>query len=238
MRLAALYSAYAAMIMNIRCWSLAVAVLMAAPLARSQDHDIELILQYPLQFDSPADRCESRICLKLIELLDAAEDSVDFAVYGARLQTDVLEAVLRAQKRGVTVRGVVDKDRENNNYYSSTEEWIRRIGTIRDDFVREQSCLQEFSGEPGCERPEGFEGPLQCLAYNVGENSVLVGGHASREEIENPNRIMHNKFVVVDNSHIWTGSANIFQFRDRRLQLKCCSGCAFRGRGPGVHGRV
>ena len=209
MRLTALYSAYAAMVMNIRCWSLAVAVLMAAPLARSQDHDIELILQYPLQFDSPADRCESRICLKLIELLDAAEDSVDFAVYGARLQTDVLEAVLRAQKRGVTVRGVVDKDRENNNYYSSTEEWIRRIGTIRDDFVREQSCLQEFSGEPGCERPEGFEGPLQCLAYNVGENSVLVGGHASREEIENPNRIMHNKFFVVDNSHIWTGSANI-----------------------------
>ena len=194
-----------------RYWFLAVVVLvfMAMSVARSQKHDIELILQHPLQFDSPADRCESRICLRLIELLDTAENSVDFAVYGARLQTDILKAVLRAQERGVAVRGVADKDRENTNYYSSTEEWIRRIGTVRDDFVREQSCLQEFSGEPGCERPEGFKGPLQCLAYNVGKNSVLVSGHASREEIENSNRIMHNKFFVVDHSHIWTGSANI-----------------------------
>lgn len=195
--------------MNIRCWFLAVIVLMAASVARGQEHDMELILQHPLQFDSPADRCESRICLKLIELLDSAEDSVDFAVYGARLQTDILEAVLRAQERGVAVRGVVDKDRENNNYYSSTEEWIRRIGTIRDDFAREQACLQEFSGEPGCEHPEGFEGPLQCLAYNLGEDSVLVAGHASRKEIENSNRIMHHKFFVVDNNRVWTGSANI-----------------------------
>ena len=59
------------------------------------------------------------------------------------------EAVLRAQERGVPVRGVVDKDREDNNYYSSTEEWIRRIGTIRDDFVREQALFAGILGRAG-----------------------------------------------------------------------------------------
>lgn len=189
---------------------IAASVFMATLIvALNREQDIGLVLQHPLQFDSPVDRCESPICLKLIDLLDSAEDSVDFAVYGARLQTDILEAILRAQKRGVAVRGVVDKDKENHNYYSSTEEWIRRIGTVRDDLTRERECPQDFSGRPRCERPEGFKGPLQCLAYNIGEDSVLVSGHASREEILNPNRIMHHKFFVVDNNHIWTGSANI-----------------------------
>ena len=193
--------------------TLAPALLVLAPaslaLAQSGEDDISLFLQDPRQFDSPQDHCESRLCASLVELLDHAEETIDFAIYGARFQSDVLEAVLRAQERGVRVRGVVDRDGNNENYYRSTGEWVRRIGTIRDDYAREVACKDNFSGEPGCPRPEGFKGPLQCLGYEIGEDSMLVAGHAARQEFMAENRIMHNKFFLVDTRHVWTGSTNI-----------------------------
>ena len=174
----------------------------------SKKSDMELILQDPWEFDSPADRCESDLCTSLVEILDDAKEQVDFAVYGTRMQTAILEAVLRAQDRGVTVRGYVDKDANNGNYYSSTDRWVREIGNIRDDYPRELECRSTYDGKPPCDTPLGFKGPLQCLAYDVGKDSILVAGHAARNDFDGMS-IMHNKFFIVDNDHVWTGSANI-----------------------------
>ena len=198
-----------------RCigWRAAVAlvVLLPASLAAAQsgEGDVTLLLQDPRQFDSPQDHCESRLCASLVDLVDNAQETIDFAIYGARFQSAVLEAILRAQERGVRVRGVVDRDGNNENYYRSTGEWVRRIGTIRDDYAREVACKNDFSGESACKRPKGFKGPLQCLAYDIGEDSMLVAGHAARAQFLAENRIMHNKFFVADNREVWTGSTNI-----------------------------
>ena len=171
---------------------------------------IKLILQDPSQFNTPEDGCESELCRSLVDLIDGADSSLDFAIYGARNQTEILNAILRASKRGVFVRGYVDKDSNNENYYSSTEEWIRKIGTIRDDFIRESICAKPFRAQSRdmCRRPDGFKGPLQCIAYDIGDE-YLVAAHASREPITSKNMIMHNKFFVIDGLHVWTGSANI-----------------------------
>lgn len=178
----------------------------------SQSDSIELLLQDPLAYDRPADRCESDICTRLLSLIESSQYSIDFAIYGARHQTQLLEALLGAQQRGVRVRGLVDSDMAGNNYYSSTEEWKRRIGTIGTDQSRETLPVRgDF--KPACSRPDGFDGPLQCLAYDLG-NTWLLAEHASREDFTDPetggvNRIMHDKFFVIDNRYVWTGSANI-----------------------------
>jgi len=186
-----------------------VLLFVAFVIMRHTDEtDIELILQDPLEFDVPADQCDSSLCRSIIELIKNAEETIDFAIYGSRSQTEILEALLQARDRGVMVRGYFDKDANNENYYRSTDTWIREIGDIRDDYAREMNCRSEFDGEPPCKRPDGFNGPLQCLAYDMGQDRILVAGHASRNPITEMS-IMHNKFFIVDGKSVWTGSANI-----------------------------
>ena len=117
------------------------------------------------------DRCESAICRGLLGRIEASETSIDFAVYGMRKQTRLLEALESAQARGVVVRGVVDRQRDGKiaGVFPSTDRWVRRLGAIRDDLEAEKTL-----------------GPDR---YN--------------------NRIMHNKFFVIDKRWVWTGSSNI-----------------------------
>jgi len=174
---------------------------------------IRLILNDPKQFDRPMDACEAEHCRALLELLEGAEQSIDFAIYGMRNQTAIRDALLAAKARGVEVRGVVDRDLEGQNYYSSTESLVEALGSVRSDLTADRKIAREeardgYDREPKCERPEGFEGPLQCLAYDLGE-SCLLAAHASREPIEGGAKIMHDKFFLVDDRFVWTGSTNV-----------------------------
>jgi len=58
---------------------------------------------------------------ELVKLIENAEDEISFAIYGLRGQDNVLEALIKAQKRGVKVKGVVDSDSHDKNYYSDTK---------------------------------------------------------------------------------------------------------------------
>ena len=53
----------------------------------AEEGDIQLLLQDPREFNAPADRCNSTLCTSLVELLNHADSTIDFAVYGARNQT-------------------------------------------------------------------------------------------------------------------------------------------------------
>ncbi len=106
---------------------------------QTDEESIELLFADPFVVASPDDRCEVAICARLLELIQGAKTSIDFAVYGMRHQTQLLEAVEAAQKRGVVVRGVVDRDRKRQNYYLSTDLWVKRLGSVRDDYGAEQT---------------------------------------------------------------------------------------------------
>lgn len=133
---------------------------------------VELLFAHPLIHAKPGDRCEDNVCTRLLELIRGARISIAFAVYGTRKQTELLKALEAAKSRGVTVRGIVDRDRNGNNFYSSTNLWARRLGNVRDDFEAEQILDAESPSKFG-------------------------------------NRIMHNKFFIVDGRWVWTGSANV-----------------------------
>ncbi len=174
---------------------------------------IRLILNDPTQFDRPLDECKAEHCQALIELIDRAHTKIDFAIYGMRNQSRVQEALRAAKQRGVAIRGVVDRDLEGNNYYSSTEALVEVVGNVHSDLeadrkLARKAARDKFDREPRCDRPAGFEGPLQCLAYDLGEECLLAA-HASREPIEGKEAIMHNKFFVVDDTFVWTGSTNV-----------------------------
>ncbi len=108
----------------------------------ADSRSVELLFADPRSHSAPGDRCEDEICTRLLKLIQTAEKSIDFAVYGMRNQTQLLEAIEAAQARGVVVRGVVDRDRTGENYYTSTNLWARRLGNIRDDFDAETTLDQ------------------------------------------------------------------------------------------------
>ena len=189
------------------------------------DGSIRLILNNPEQRAAPVDRCEVDLCTSLLALIEGAQTSIDFAIYGMRNQNQILGALEAAKARGVEIRGIVDRDVEGDNYYSSTNTMAARLGKIRDDqkvdqelereFARDERAMK-FEAEPACDRPEGFKGYVQCLAYDLGDRCLLAT-HASREQFgvaeDNSgkafNKIMHDKFFVVDGRYVWTGSTNV-----------------------------
>lgn len=177
---------------------------------------IELIFNSAPSSLADSNSCTNDICRSLLSVLGSAEKTIDFAVYGMRNQEHILEALLAAQDRGVEIRGVVDRDSEGKNYYSSTDAWVAAIGQVRDDSGSEKdtSTAEERVYQDKCPRPEGRNGPLQCLVYDLGDSWILVehasvDNFTSDEEGGASNLLMHNKFFIVDSEIVWTGSANI-----------------------------
>jgi phosphatidylserine/phosphatidylglycerophosphate/cardiolipin synthase-like enzyme len=201
----------------MRKLALTLAIVACRPTATTSPSagggELELLLYEPGNRPAPADECDVSLCAALVELIDGAKHTIDFAIYGMRNQTKVLEALEAAKARGVKVRGVVDRDHEGKNYYTSTDLLVERIGSIEsdqkaDERIAKQKARKDFGGEPRCARPYGTEGPVQCLAYDLGD-SCLLAAHASREPLGGSDAIMHDKFFVVDGAAVWTGSTNV-----------------------------
>lgn len=76
----------------------------------------------------------------LLVEINKAKHSIDFAIYGLRNQTEILNALIKAKKRGVRIRGIVDKDTKNNNYYSSTN-LLYNYFDIHDDYKKSASYI-------------------------------------------------------------------------------------------------
>ena len=164
---------------------------------------VKVITNSPHLSSSPQNNCNSEICSELLSLITKAEKTIDFAVYGLRGQDDILDALVDAQNRGVKIRGVVDKDTSNQNYYSDTHLLEERFSQVRSDYKQDKKTSRYSNNKnykDKCIRPSGYKGPLQCFEGK---------GYASREKFSFKGDIMHNKFFIVDNKYVWTGSSNI-----------------------------
>jgi len=181
------------------------------PLLHDPEGSIQLLLHAPTGV-GPQPACVAELCTSLAGLVDGADKTIDFALYGVRGQPRIVEAMKQAQGRGVLVRGVVDRDADGLNYYADTEAFVQALGHVHDDGKVDERRVKQAQRtvypEPRCARPEGHLGPVQCLAYDLGDRCLLAA-HSSRDPLDEGAAIMHDKFVVVDSRVVWTGSTNV-----------------------------
>jgi phosphatidylserine/phosphatidylglycerophosphate/cardiolipin synthase-like enzyme len=181
------------------------------PILQDPQGSIRLLLNAPRGV-GPQPECTAELCTSLAGLIDGADKTIDFAVYGVRGQPRIVDAMRQAKGRGVLIRGVVDRDADGMNYYADTQAFVEAMVHVRDDGKVDQRRAKEASRssypEPRCERPEGYLGPVQCLAYDLGDKCLLAV-HSSRDVLDDGAAIMHNKFFVVDGRVVWTGSTNV-----------------------------
>jgi phosphatidylserine/phosphatidylglycerophosphate/cardiolipin synthase-like enzyme len=162
---------------------------ITAPTPGDPNGTVRLLLINPSDRTGTSEACDVELCTSLLELIEGAQTSIDFAIYGLRGQPRILAALEAAKGRGVKIRGIVDRDVAGANYYSDTDAMVRALGDVRDDrkvdaaLEREQKQndrANKFEAEPSCPRPDGFQGFVQCLAYDLGDRCLLAT-HASRE---------------------------------------------------------
>lgn len=172
---------------------------------------VELIINQPM--DVLKDQCTTPHCKAALRTIEGAEETLDIAVYGIRNQSKIMGAILAAHERGVRVRVVVDKDIDNTNYYTSTPELEAALGDqVHDDYEtdkRTQATKKPYDPRSArCDNPDGFEGPAQCLGFDLGD-TCLIAVHASRAPLSFKGDIMHHKFIVGDGRRVWMGSTNL-----------------------------
>jgi hypothetical protein len=68
----------------------------------------------------PPNNCQSLLCQTLVQEIDHAQDSIDFAIYGYSKIPAIEKALKNAAQRGVKIRWVYDLDNSNHNIYPDT----------------------------------------------------------------------------------------------------------------------
>ena len=124
--------------------------------------------------------------------VDGASTSIHFAIYGLRGQDEVLAALVRAQARGVIVKGVVDADIQGRNYYADTPRLLKALANFRTDQAADRRSLaaqRPSSTRARCARPADREGPLSCFSATVGGVKYELA-QASEDPIEFEGDIM------------------------------------------------
>jgi len=89
-----------------------------------------LYVQIPSAF--PSKSVKTTFGNELVKLINSAKSEIDFAIYGLRGQNEVLQALIEAQKKGVIIKGVVDSDSHDKNYYTDTKELYKYFKIVSD----------------------------------------------------------------------------------------------------------
>lgn len=82
--------------------------------------------------DLPSQKVATSFGKKLLSLIENSQNEICFAIYGLRGQNEILEALVNAQKRGVKIKGVVDSDSHDKNYYSDTHKLYSHFKIVSD----------------------------------------------------------------------------------------------------------
>ena len=150
--------------------------------ANEINNDLQFYYIRAREFKKPSKDVRTEAGKILVKKINNAQTSIDFAFYGLSKQDDILNALINAQKRGVKIRGIVDKNIENKNDYSGTEYAIQKLGEniIKTDYKTEIDKLNKIKNK------------------EIEFNYDFFKGH-----------IMHNKFCIIDDEFVWTGTVNI-----------------------------
>lgn len=91
-----------------------------SPATFFQTNSIKIFLTDFSRTLKPSNSCDTAICKALVQEINSAQNSIDFAIYGYTKIPALQQALEKAQKRGVKVRFVYDLDSKNTNIYPDT----------------------------------------------------------------------------------------------------------------------
>ncbi|HQG27854.1 MAG TPA: phospholipase D-like domain-containing protein, partial [Candidatus Ozemobacteraceae bacterium] len=126
-----------------------------------------------------------------ISFVDAAESTLDMAFYEIRLD-NIVDALIRAHKRGVAIRLVVDNDN-----YLFRQAPVEEGDEEADPAGNEEQILHSGS------RAAAVSPKLNPFIQRLVDAGIQV------HDDENRAALMHNKFAVRDGRWVWTGSYNL-----------------------------
>ena len=87
---------------------------------------ISLFFVDPVKAKKAQNKIINDVGLSLVALIDNAQSSIDIAAYGFDGQDDIINALRRAKKRGVRIRGVVDD--YGSTLYKRTNSVVKEFG--------------------------------------------------------------------------------------------------------------
>ena len=151
-----------------------------------KDGEIGIYFTDPTAFKRPKVGCCNDNCAVLVDMINQAKDTIKFAIYGYSGEPEVLEALVNAEKRGVKIYGIVDRDAFGYNVYHETPILLSKIKNIHTDYEVDLMMREELL--------------KKLKSLNIEDNS---------EGFDIRSAIMHNKFFVVDSKYLWTGSTNV-----------------------------
>lgn len=101
-------------------WKTDIIPDVISPATEFKTESIKLFLTDFTKILRPNNRCETHLCKALVQEINSAQNSIDFAIYGYTKIPALENALLNAQKRGVKVRFVYDSDENKANIYPDT----------------------------------------------------------------------------------------------------------------------
>ena len=103
--------------------------------------NIQLILTDFTTILKPDRNCSHLACKTFINNINNSKTSIDIASYGWANIPAINTAFENAIKRGVKVRIVYDTNTKNTNYYSETDNFLKKFQNIRNDSIKDNPKL-------------------------------------------------------------------------------------------------
>lgn len=85
-----------------------------------KDSAVEFYVTDFTKYYYPSNKCLTTPCKSLLNMINQAKTSIDFAIYGVDNQPQITNALINAQKRGVKIRWIYDVDKRGQTIYQET----------------------------------------------------------------------------------------------------------------------
>lgn len=116
-------------------WKMDIIPDIASPPLIYQSDFVKIFLTDFTCVLKPDNYCDTPVCKALVQEINSAQGSIDFAIYGYSKIPAIENALRAAQKRGVRVRFVYDSDENKSNIYPDTSYLAKIFTNNNTDYV-------------------------------------------------------------------------------------------------------